>query len=72
MGPGSLQRGGACCCLWVGINSLGLAVPIVINQYSHTEVYLLAPKALSCGTLLSCSQFVHNWSDSSCWAGRCP
>lgn len=34
-----------------GIHPLGFTVPITINPYNHTEVNLLAPKALGCGAL---------------------
>lgn len=34
---------GECCCLWVGINLLGLAVPIIISQYNRPKMNFLAP-----------------------------
>ena len=37
---------GECC---VGINPLGLAVPIIRSQYNRPGMNLPAPKALGCG-----------------------
>lgn len=34
---------GECCCPWVAINMLGLAVPIIISQYNRPEMNFLAP-----------------------------